>query len=149
MSARDQIINYAKQLRQQNPQKYGIQGAKKGTQGWVPNGWRQAVIDSAAQYRQSSGKPPAKKYPKRVLDPQQKAYRKVYREQLRGLKMAYQAVLPGIKVAVKKTKSGVPKPVVSPLYHTGASGSFNFSGPSGPVMPPGQKRTRTESGMDQ
>ncbi len=50
MSARNQIIAFAKQLRAQNPQQYGVAEAKKGTQGRVPNGWKQAVIAASAQY---------------------------------------------------------------------------------------------------
>jgi len=46
------VINIAKDLRNQDPQRYGVPRSTKGTPGYVPQGWRQAVTDAGQLYRQ-------------------------------------------------------------------------------------------------
>jgi len=49
-----QIVQYAQQLRAQDPERYGTKGSTKGSPGYVPGGWREAVSEAT----QSDGKTP-------------------------------------------------------------------------------------------
>lgn len=51
------ILEEAKKLRAADPKKYGVHGTKKGQEGHVENGWKQAVSDAGAKF----GKPKAPK----------------------------------------------------------------------------------------
>jgi len=49
----------------QDPNRYGIKGSTKGSPGYVPGGWREAVRAATQLYYQSSGKTPSQETIKR------------------------------------------------------------------------------------
>jgi len=51
-----QIIQVAQWLREEDPNRYGTKGSTKGSPGYVPGGWREAVRAATQSYYQTSGK---------------------------------------------------------------------------------------------
>lgn len=98
------ITAEAKRLREQDPAKYGIKGAREGSPGYVKNGWKQALIDAAARFgckSQASGR--QKRADKATLNTQQKLAKQAYLEELRMLQVKYFPLI-GRKVSAKATK---------------------------------------------
>jgi len=53
-----QIVQVAQQLRV-DPNRYGTKGSTKGSPGYVPEGWREAVRAATQMYYQTSDKSPS------------------------------------------------------------------------------------------
>jgi len=51
------VINIAKQLRADQPQRYGQPRAAKGSPGYIPQGWKNAIIDASEIYKQRRADP--------------------------------------------------------------------------------------------
>jgi len=94
-----QIIQTAQQLRAQDPGRYGMKGAAKGTSGYIPGGWREAVRAAKQMYYQQTGKTPSQATQKRRQlgtiahqlrgNPEQDALYRGYKRQLEELKTRY------------------------------------------------------------
>jgi len=54
-----QIVQFAQRLRAEDPNRYRTKGSTKGSPGYVPGGWREAVRTAMQLYYQSSGKGPS------------------------------------------------------------------------------------------
>ncbi|EFA79797.1 hypothetical protein PPL_06616 [Heterostelium album PN500] len=107
-NANKQIIHNAQQLRGRNPMKYGVSGTNSKDKEYVKNGWKQAIDDSAAEYRKETGRPRSDKSEKRRNTPAdvKKEYRK-YIHELRELKREYSPLTSGYVKAPKKA----PRPL--------------------------------------
>jgi len=94
-----QIVQYAQHLRAQDPERYGTKGSTKGSPGYVPGGWREAVRAATQSYYQSSGKTPSQAtikrrelvtIPQRLKGhPEQDTKYRGYKIQLEDLKTKY------------------------------------------------------------
>lgn len=115
------IIQAANQLRSNQPNRYGVKGAREGQPGYVKGGWRRAVIDAAAGIRQQTGKQPApKSMRKGQLIPKgsiQRAYYNGYKDELRQLKSKYQVLTNKfVHPSKKKTSFSNPDAVPRKLF---------------------------------
>jgi len=54
-----QIVQFAQRLRAEDLERYGTKGSTKGSPGYAPRGWREAVRAATQSYYQSSGKTPS------------------------------------------------------------------------------------------
>jgi len=54
-----QIVQVAQRLRVKDPNRYRTKGSTKGSPGYVPGGWREAVSAATQMYDQTSGKTPS------------------------------------------------------------------------------------------
>ncbi len=145
-TVRDQIIQHANALRLNDPTTYGQKGVKKGNVGWVQDGWKRAVIDASAAYRQERGIAQRPRKPKRQYTDEQKKYRKGYLHELRAVKATYAPYVPGVSAKKDKPKNPL-KPKIEPvyLYKNPSFASFNVPpAPTGlaPVKSFQQKRQR-------
>jgi len=94
-----QIVQLAQRLRAEDPNRYGTKGSTKGSPGYVPGGWREAVRVATQMYYQSSGKSPSQAtlkrkelgtIPQRLKgQPEQDALYRGYKRQLEELKTRY------------------------------------------------------------
>jgi len=115
-----QIVQTAQQLRAQDPGRYGTKGAAKGTSGYIPGGWREAVRAATQMYYQQTGKTPSLATQKRKQlgtiahrlrgNPEQDALYRGYKRQLEELKMRYWQA--GLHIrAVQPRKPKAPRPL--------------------------------------
>ncbi len=128
-TVRDQIIANANAIRLNDPGTYGVKGVKKGNVGWVPDGWKKAIIDSAASYRQQAGIAQRPRKPKRQYTDEQKKYRKGYLHELREVKKTYAPFVPGVS-AKKERPKALLKPKIEPVYLYKNPGFASFSAPT-------------------
>ncbi len=119
-------------IRQADPQTYGVKGAKKGSVGWVQDGWKRAVIDSSAEYRLASGTVQRPRKPKRQYTDEQKRYRKGYLHELRAVKASYAPYVPGVSAKKDKPKNPL-KPKIEPVYLYKNPGFASFNVPPAPT----------------
>jgi len=97
-----QIVQVAKQSRAEEPNRYRTKGSTKGSPGYAPGGWREAVRAAMQMYYQSSGKSPSQATLKRIKrrelgtipqrlkgQPEQDALYRGYKRQLEDLKTRY------------------------------------------------------------
>jgi len=94
-----QIVQVAQRLRVEDPNRYRTKGSTKGSPGYVPWGWREAVRAATQLYCQSSGIGPSKATVKRRElgtipqqlkgQPEQDALYRGYKSQLEDLKTRY------------------------------------------------------------
>jgi len=93
------IIQYAQQLRAQDPERYGTKGSTKVSPGYVPRGWREAVRAATQLCYETSGKGPSQATIKRRElgtiphqlkgQPEQDALYRGHKRQLEDLKTRY------------------------------------------------------------
>jgi len=112
------IVQVAQRLRAEDPNRYGTKGSTKGSPGYVPGGWREAVRASTQMYYQTSGKGPSQAtlkrkelgtIPQRLKGhPEQDALYRGYKRQLEDLKTRYWDA--GLKIkAVQPRQQRAPR----------------------------------------
>jgi len=94
-----QIVQFAQWLRAEDLERYGTKGPTKGSPGYVPGGWREAVRAATQMYYQTSGKTPSQATIKRRElgtipqqlkgHPEQDTLYRGYKRQLEDLKTRY------------------------------------------------------------
>lgn len=104
------ITSQAKKLREQDPGKYGVKGARKGMPGYVKNGWKLALADAAEALGCKSKAAAKNKRAQKTLTHQQKDAKQAYLEELRLLQVKYFPLI-GRKVSAKATKQAAKKAV--------------------------------------
>lgn len=95
------ITAEAKKLREMDPQKYGIKGAREAMAGYVKGGWRLALKDAAEVLGCKSNR--NKQSQKETLARTQKEAKQEYLKELRLLQVKYFPLI-GRKVSAKATK---------------------------------------------